>query len=233
MLVTLLTRGKTDNWLPWRVLISNGLKVLRSALPSQLGHLPCPSVSPETPAEWCALVDLYMTYEEDTMVSKSVNTRCNVGEHTFRCDVSDFAASNAKSLSVHRWAKHKRTCNIRKYVGSTFVCSVCGVDVRCRARLIKHLSETRTRSKIRTTPCRIAFLEQLPPLVDCEVFDRLEKADKLLMKEARRNGHLRVIALTPDLKCAKRMAAPCFTSNAVQRKRRRLTFKQAAPDWYT
>eukprot|EP00973_Karenia_brevis_P016527 2263551-Karenia_brevis.AAC.1 len=63
------------------------------------------------------------------------------------------------------WAKHRKRDHIRMHIGDESKCQVCGVDFHCRARLIKHLSETRLRSKHRRMTCREEFLASNPTTI--------------------------------------------------------------------
>ena len=66
-----------------------------------------------------------------------------------------------------------------------------------RARLIKHLSETRMRAKNRTVLCRDAFLASGPNRVSTEKLATLEAKEAAERRECRKRGHSNIISERP------------------------------------
>ena len=63
--------------------------------------------------------------------------------------------------------------------------------------MITHLSETRLRSRHRTSTCRDIFLMSNPALVPADVLASLHMRDTALRKNALKSGHSHVIVVKP------------------------------------
>ena len=115
----------------------------------------------------------------------------------YSCDLCEYRAASLRQVTMHRWAAHKKICNIRMHVADISCCPSSKVDFWSRPRLIKHLLETRIRSKHRTQSCRDHFMMHLPRVVDRETFDMLEARDREALRKARKDGHSHILATKP------------------------------------
>ena len=149
------------------------------------------------PAQWNQMIDLYFEEKEDEEATRQKNKDCTGQRNECKCDRCGLTCYTFKELASHRWHKHKMRSPIRNYVGDVSECPVCGVDFRSRTRLIKHLMETRVRSRHRTKTCREEFLLLNPKEIPTEVLDRLEKWSAEEIQQARQEGHTNVLARRP------------------------------------
>ena len=97
-------------------------------------------------------------------------------------------------------------------------------------RLVKHLSETRVRSKHRTAQCKTLFLQNNPAQIDRDVLEQLEQDDADERRVARKAGHSHVIACKPacaTLPSILRNRGPAAGVNV----RKRIRGKQTVPTY--
>ena len=182
------------------------------------------------PKEWKELVKLYLTSKEDRKNLPKQKSDLQPAAHNrdFPCSLCDEAFGTYKSMSVHKWAKHRVKSGVRDFVGNISVCPICSTDFCSRARLVKHLSERRIRSKLRTVTCQQAFLRSQPQMVNGNERSLLEARDADTFRKARKEGHTNVIATIPckkhPLNNLKRPRSPRAHTHEVQprlRKRHR------------
>ena len=165
--------------------------------------MPCPIVDLKSwfdlaehhPREWGLLVNNYFEYCDDVVKARECGA---VLPAIYSCDLCDYRASSLRQVSMHRWTKHKAPCNVRMHVADVSCCPICDVEFWSRPRLIKHLLETRVRSKNRSSSCRELLIKSCPPLVDKELLCTLEARDREELRKARKDGHSHIIASKPS-----------------------------------
>mmetsp|Transcript_132726 Transcript_132726/g.264871 ORF Transcript_132726/g.264871 Transcript_132726/m.264871 type:complete len:539 (+) Transcript_132726:2-1618(+) len=203
LIALLQQRAKDGSRLPWVALLIDDLQILKAFHTKLLDELPCPQhdtnawweMAKNYPREWKCLVRKYKTYEDDR-VSSFAKRKWREGarddnqmHEEMVCPECDQAFLDNWRLQSHRWKKHGVKSELRKYIGDHSDCPVCGVDFITRPRLIRHLSETRLRSKKRAKTCRDEFLNSHPLPIDQAVYDQLERRDADVLKKARAAGH--------------------------------------------
>ena len=205
-----LLRQKTPDQtpLPWVRLVTMDLHVIQENLPEKLGAMPRPSDNPgiwldlicNYSSQWKELVSLYYSCFSD------VNETANAADHasgsqiasalTFTCDICSNRASflTEKQLLAHKRAKHGVRNKIVELLDDISTCPICACEFHSRLRLMRHLSETRIRSKHSKTNCRFEFLstERIP--IDPAMAVTLNEKDRICRRTARKSGHSHVIA---------------------------------------
>ena len=105
------------------------------------------------------------------------------------------AFASSKALASHTRAKHKIKTSVRLYVRGT-CCPVCGVDFQHRARVLKHLGDTRRQCRAKL------FAGDYPTMTESEA-EKLDVDDCSLRRECYRSGHTSVLAMAPATKHGK------------------------------
>ena len=207
LLAALQSRTKYGEALPWVQLLTHDLQILKQALGDRMHDMPDPAkdlhsywqLAKQFPHEWKQLVHMYFCIKDDPECQpkrkiEEVPRDC-ITQHI--CHQCGIAFSDRKQLAAHNWAKHRVKSSFREFIGDVSECPVCGVDFRTRARLVKHLSERRVRSKYRTTTCHDVFLRSDPARVPDDSLQKLESRDASQHKQARKAGHTNVLAEMP------------------------------------
>ena len=70
-------------------------------------------------------------------------------------------------------------------------------EYRSRLRLLTHLSDTRVRSKVRSTSCNADFIASNPKRIDAGVLAELHKRDRMSRNAAIKLGHTHELASVP------------------------------------
>ena len=115
----------------------------------------------------------------------------------FVCDLCqpNMAFATKKGLASHTQAKHKIKTDVRLYVSDS-CCPVCNTDFRHRARVLKHLGDTRR-------PCRQKlFTGEYAMMIESEA-TKLDEADRTLRRQFWRAGHTSILATAPAMKNGK------------------------------
>ena len=139
-------------------------------------------------ARWTKLVGDLFFYESVTDRHKE-HDRDEARVLAFACTRCDKAFASQMALEAHCRVKHGDRLDIRRYVSGS-VCPACGTDYRERIRCIAHLSDRRRPA------CAVWVKQAVTPLPDDEV-RTLDEADKVLRREAWRQGHTHHIGKAP------------------------------------
>ena len=200
-------------------LIRDDLVVLQAFLPSRLAHvdsLQIHNIMMNYPKEWKSIVKMYSTPLDDSSTALRTGTVCSVpvleshpivslpsplpSSDAFGCTLCNVSFTSKKALDQHCRIKHHSRSEVALRLPDISVCPVCFTNFNNRARLLVHLSETRIRSKVRATNCKIEFLKlpqyQLRVCTDEASKIQIEQRD--LIKKARDLGHSHVIASVPS-----------------------------------
>ena len=193
-LTGLLHMRSGDKRIPWVTEVAN-----------DCGRLTSNGVLPPTfpsffhdPAAWHQLITNTCEWEQiigDLFFYESVTdrrkepARDDARALAFACSRCDKAFASQMALEAHCRVKHGDRLDIRRYVAGS-LCPSCGVDFRERIRCISHLSDRRRPT------CPTWVKQNVTPLPEAEV-RRLDVADKVLRREAWRQGHTHHIARAP------------------------------------
>ena len=105
------------------------------------------------------------------------------------CEGSNFSSNQA--LLQHMRTKHDQKLRVSAYIDGSGRCPTCLTFFNTRLRVLKHLSDSRR------TKCTTNILNGSHPLLDRAERDRLDEADRVQKRLARRNGHTSVPAVGP------------------------------------
>jgi hypothetical protein len=196
MLWALLQARPNNTPLPYAKQAMDDFAVLQAHCP-QAAKLPDVSLAPKA---WLSIITferrLWSEWVREVWFDESVFDTDRIGCGTLSevrncahvCTDCNLRFVTRKAMLAHRRVKHGDRCVIRTRVPDTGTCPVCCTEFHARRRLIAHLTDRRR------TRCRDIFLASDPPELPPERLDEIAAAERMLLRQARAQGHVHVLA---------------------------------------